>query len=81
MMNNACKSIYRLFIDEQLQFLELRAAEASILIIERGIALRKPFKLAEEVVDEMGKGNIVSEDDLSGCEEIDLLLLAAIELA
>jgi len=69
------------FIDEEFELLQAGAAEACVFVVEGGVALCGAFELAEEVVDEVGEGEVVFEDDLGGGEEGEALLLAAIGFA
>ena len=77
-MNDASHRIHRLRIDEQLEFNDVALTPCRFLVIETGIALRNAFELAKEIVDQMSKWKIVSQDDLRCCKEGKLLLLTPV---
>lgn len=68
-------------VDEQVELSDGGLVEARVLVVERRIALGAALELAEEVVDEVGEGQVVFEDDLGGGEEGEFALDAAVGLA
>ena len=80
-MYNARDSVDWHFIDQKLQLCNIGASESRILIVQRSISFRRTLEFAEEVFNELGKWNVVLEDDLRGSEEVQLHLLATIDFA
>lgn len=68
-------------VDEELELDNVGFVVAGFFVVEGGVALCDALEFTKEVVDELGEGEAVAEDDLGGGEEGELLLLAAVGFA
>src|SRR3569833_3106196 len=81
-VHDAADSIYRLLVDEELQLDEIAGPPAGILVIERGIALRRSFELTKEIIYQGHGRNRVFEYHLGRvAHKLEALLFAPARFA